>query len=175
MKKDFFISFANEDAAWAREAAKDLESKGYTVWYQTKDISYGDNFVSTIGDSFIEDTRHFIIIWSRHYNKSKWCKQEENMIVHKVVSSKGKSCLVPIRVDTYPVKGHIRPYVNLSYLDSNRHSSILTRRQRKKALLEAVKGITPIREIIDDYIVKAICYGVLMLLAIYFITNYVFS
>ena len=100
-QRDFFISYANEDEAWAEWIARILTENGYSVYIQMWNIRPGDNFLEKMNE-FLQHSRNFIAVWSRNYEKSGYCMDELNAAYHRR-HEKMMDTLLPIRVEEFPM------------------------------------------------------------------------
>ena len=73
---DVFISYHRTEgtSALARRIADELESKGISCWYDTKDLS-PIWFVHAI-QTEIQRCKVFLLIWDMGANNSEWCLAE---------------------------------------------------------------------------------------------------
>lgn len=87
---DIFISYANVDIARAKNLAKALEEKGWSVWWD-RAIPPGKTFDVVIEEA-INAARCVVVLWSKKSIRSEWVK-EEAAIAHK------RGILVPAKID----------------------------------------------------------------------------
>lgn len=73
---EIFISYAREDRAFVARLAKELEAKGFTVWWDW-DLVGGTNFRTRIRDA-IHASRKTIVLWSGHSVASGFVIDEAN-------------------------------------------------------------------------------------------------
>lgn len=69
-----FISYANEDKAWAKKLASLLEEEGWTVWWDRK-ILVGDSWRDSIKKE-LNDSKCVLVLWSRNSVRSHWVIDE---------------------------------------------------------------------------------------------------
>jgi hypothetical protein len=91
---DVFISHASEDKEdFVRPLAKELQNRGYRVWYDEISLSWGDNLSSSI-DKGISQSKFGIIVLSQNFFKKKWTERELNGFVSKEVND--EKVILPI-------------------------------------------------------------------------------
>ena len=89
--KDFFISYARADEAWAIWIAEQLEAVGYTTVIQAWDFRPGDNFVLAI-DQAGRQSKHMIAVLSPAYCASRFARSE-----WAAAFARGKN-IIPVRI-----------------------------------------------------------------------------
>jgi CHAT domain-containing protein len=87
---DIFISYAQEDRAWAEDFARALESHGWTVWWDPR-IVIGEPFDEAI-ERELAAARCAVVIWSRASVHSRWVRSE-------AAAAEKRGILVPIAID----------------------------------------------------------------------------
>jgi len=110
VKKDFFISYAGADQAWAEWVAWVLEDAKYTVLIQAWDFHFGDNFVANMQNA-LEGSERTIAILSEAYFASKFCQDEWTVALAK--STPDTPRLLPIRIADVERKGLFAPIASL--------------------------------------------------------------
>jgi adenylate cyclase len=95
---DIFISYSKATAAQTEQLAKELQAKGFTVWYDTSLIP-GDSFRDVIV-SELAQARAAIVIWDAASVKSEWVCSEASR-------ARARRILIPVRVDD--VRSHDIP------------------------------------------------------------------
>jgi tetratricopeptide (TPR) repeat protein len=95
-RRDFFISYAGADRAWAEWVGWQLEQAGYSVVVQVWDFEPGDNFVVRMRDA-IERTDRTIALISAAYLASPHCTDEwTGAFLHE---PDGKNRLLQVRIE----------------------------------------------------------------------------
>lgn len=89
--KDFFISYAHADEAWAIWIADQLEVVGYTAVIQAWDFRPGDNFVLAM-DEATRQSKHMIAVLSPAYCSSRFARSEWT-----AAFARGKN-IIPVRI-----------------------------------------------------------------------------
>jgi hypothetical protein len=74
-QRDFFISYASPDRAWAEWVAWQLEDEGWTTVLQAWDFTPGDNFIQRMGDA-LEQADRTIALVSQAYLASPYGTDE---------------------------------------------------------------------------------------------------
>src|SRR5438105_3200727 len=95
---DIFISYSKGSAAQTERLAKELQAKGFTVWYDTSLIP-GDSFRDVIM-SELAQARAAIVIWDAASVKSEWVCSEASR-------ARARRILIPVR--TEDVRSHDIP------------------------------------------------------------------
>src|SRR5215467_13390321 len=86
---DIFISYSKQSKADAEQLADELQSKGYTVWWDTSLVpgdSFGDVILSELAQA-----RAAIVIWDTASIKSEWVRSEASR-------ARARRILIPVRV-----------------------------------------------------------------------------
>lgn len=102
--KDFFISYAKADKAWAEWIAWQLENVGaYTTVIQAGDFYAGSNFISEIHKSLVDNQCTIAVLspafLASIYTEDKW------------TASLVKRQLIMVRVDEVDPPGLLMPLV----------------------------------------------------------------
>ena len=75
MKKNYFISYNNQDEEWAKWIDWQLRAEGYDTIIQVYDFPVGTNFVSEMHDA-LKKADHILCILTQQFLNSDWCKEE---------------------------------------------------------------------------------------------------
>ncbi|MBR3570897.1 MAG: toll/interleukin-1 receptor domain-containing protein [Oscillibacter sp.] len=111
-QRDFFISYTKRDKPWAVWIADTLKANGYTSYCQALDIKPGDDFLEKM-EEFLDNSANFIAVWSKGYSESRFCMREFRAAYNGL--EKGwMGCLLPVRIDSHPLK---RLYGSLVHAD----------------------------------------------------------
>ena len=124
-RRDFFISYTHKDEAWALWIADVLKSNGYTVYVQKLDIGPGDNFLDKMNE-FLENSANFIVVWSKGYAQSRFCMTELQAAFYAYTKEQ-MNCLLPVRIDSYPMKPLYAAlvHVDLSAMDAASEAKLI--------------------------------------------------
>ncbi len=87
---DLFVSYSSEDRDYVRVIVAELESQGWTVWWD-RDIEVGSSFDKTI-EKAIDDTLCIVVIWSATSVDSDWVRAE-------AAEGLQRNILVPVLLD----------------------------------------------------------------------------
>lgn len=87
---DIFISYSKQSKAETEKLAKELQSEGYTVWWDTSLVP-GDSFGEVIV-SELAQARAAIVIWDAASIKSEWVRSEASR-------ARARRILIPVRVE----------------------------------------------------------------------------
>ena len=132
-QRDFFISYTGADEPWAVWIANVLKSNGYTAYVQALDIGPADNFLEKM-EEFVENSANFIVVWSKGYSESRYCMTEFRAAFHEWKEGR-MECVLPVRVDGFPIKRLYSPLVRVDLSDRGAAS--------EKKLMEAVRYAVP--------------------------------
>ena len=73
---DVFVSYARDDQATARRAAKALEAAGHSVWWDSHLPAH--RAYSDIIEDQLREAKAVIVLWSTRAAKSEWVRAEAN-------------------------------------------------------------------------------------------------
>lgn len=108
-----FVSYSHNDKLHAEEFQKMLESAGYNVWRDIKDIPIG----LPISDGVItgiSQCDYMVLLMSKNSLKSPWVAAEIKQAHHKEIRD-GRTFLLPVRLDDTETPA------NLEYIDVKRY------------------------------------------------------
>ena len=102
-RKDFFVSHAGADRAWAEWVAWQLEQAGYSVELDLWDWAAGRNFVTAMSDALDRCDRVLALISSAYFDRSRYTTKEwSSAVLH--VPGIGQGHFLPVRVEDVPVE-----------------------------------------------------------------------
>ena len=134
-RKDFFVSHAGADRAWAEWVAWQLTDAGYTVELDAWDWPVGQNFMLAISDALARCDRVLALFSPAYFERPRYTTEEWTAaLVHEPSTGQGR--LVPVRVEIMPAEdlpAVLRPLIfcNLVGLDAV---------EARRVLLETVQG-----------------------------------
>ena len=134
-RRDFFVSHAGADRAWAEWVAWQLEQAEYNVELDVWDWAAGRNFVTAMSDALDRCARVVALVSSAYLDRSRYTTEEWSAaVVHVPGMRDGR--LVPVRVEDVPVEqmpAVLRPLIfcDVFGVDAG---------QARQALLAAVAG-----------------------------------
>ncbi len=108
---DFFISYANEDEAWATWMAWVLEEAGYAVTLQAWDFRPGSNFVLKMQKAAGQAERTLAVLSTAYLQSGFGDAEWAAAFAQDPTGEKG--LLVPVRVEKCPAPGLLRPIVHI--------------------------------------------------------------
>ena len=73
--KQVFISYAQEDAALARQLAHELKREGFVPWLDVEEIQPGENWPLALGEA-IEAADAIVVLISKAFLRSPYRRQE---------------------------------------------------------------------------------------------------
>jgi hypothetical protein len=95
-RKDFFISYASADQAWAKWIAWELGAQGYTTFLQDWDFGPAANFIALMHEG-ARNTDYTLALLSPSYFRSDYATAEWAAILAPDPLNEGRR-LVPVRV-----------------------------------------------------------------------------
>jgi TolB-like protein len=123
---DIFISYSKASQALTEQLAKELQAKGFTVWYDASLVP-GDSFGDVIM-SELAQARAAIVIWDAASIKSEWVRSEASR-------ARARRILIPVRAEGIRSHDIPPPFDSL-------HTELLSNRAGIDAAL-AKLGVTP--------------------------------
>jgi tetratricopeptide (TPR) repeat protein len=102
-QRDFFVSYAQADRAWAEWLAWELEAAGYTTLLQAWDMPAGTAFLHVM-DQAVQHARHTILVLSPAYLRSAMAQAEWRPGFKADPSGQARR-LLPVRVEDCEPKG----------------------------------------------------------------------
>jgi hypothetical protein len=137
-RKDFFVSHASADRAWAEWVAWQLVDAGYTVELDVWDWPVGRNFVTAMSDALDRCDRVVALVSAAYVDRSRYTTEEWAASLVHLPEAEGDR-LVPVRVEDVPVAevpALLRPLLSCDL-------SGMGPAETRRVLLSAVEG--PIR------------------------------
>ena len=131
-QRDFFVSYAGANEAWAVRIARILTSNGYSVYYQ-KDILPGDNFLECM-EQFLEHSRNFLAVWSKQYSDSGYCMAELRGAFHEYTQGRMDRILL-VRAENFRVTPLYAALVHIDLFGVDN--------QEESVLIDAVRSAVP--------------------------------
>ena len=116
-KKDFFVSYTDNDEQRAEWIAGILEKAGYSTIIQAWDFRAGESFVNNMHKALINCDR-FIAVLSEEYLESLYCQTEWQAAFTKAPGSE-KGLFIITKIDNVKPEGLLAPiiYVDLHGID----------------------------------------------------------
>src|SRR5690348_8882515 len=71
---EIFISYSREDRDWVERLASQLQSEGFSVWWDW-DLLVGKRYRETI-DSELQTCKAAVVVWSQHSIQSDFVRDE---------------------------------------------------------------------------------------------------
>ena len=132
--RDFFISYAKRDAAWAEWIARTVEQAGYTTYFQKWDFPAGSNFILEM-HSAIENANKTLLVMSKAFNESLFTKPEWAATLASDPTGEARR-LIPVRIDRIDPIGLLKA---LTYIDLVGKNESEARQSLLAALKPAVR------------------------------------
>jgi tetratricopeptide (TPR) repeat protein len=134
-RKDFFVSHAGADRAWAEWVAWQLEDAGYSVELDVWDWAAGRNFIAAMNGALGQCDRVVALFSAAYFEPERYTTEEwSSSLVHMPGAAAER--LVPVRVDTVAaekVPPLLRPLLGPDVFGADEQAA-------RRALLEAVAG-----------------------------------
>ena len=92
-----FVSYSHADGRFVRRLRNRLESHGYRIWLDEKELVAGDPLSHRISEG-IDDAKVVLVIVSEASVRSKWLRFEVNHATERMVE--GKCRIIPIIIDS---------------------------------------------------------------------------
>lgn len=131
---DIFVSYAKEDADFARRLVEALKARKISVWYDHGVLRLGDSFLRAIEDG-LEHSDFFALLLSPDYFKKPWMQFETGVALGR----RGKKRIFPIllkhvdRTELQRVAPSVADAATLS-------ADILSAEEIADAIVEAMKS-----------------------------------
>jgi hypothetical protein len=127
---DIFISYSKAHRSVTEELARDLETLGFSVWWDTA-LILGDSFRDVIL-SELAQARAAIVIWTASSVKSDWVISEANR-------ARTRKILIPVREASLNPDDIPPPFDVLYTEDVSNRTAILVRLRGSVCGLQGVK------------------------------------
>lgn len=92
-----FISYSSKDKTFVEKLSKTLIDHHVGVWLDKWEMKPGDSLIDKIQNG-LEDSAYLLIVLSKHYIESEWCKKEQNAGLLKEINSK-QVVVIPILIE----------------------------------------------------------------------------
>src|SRR5262245_17557753 len=113
---DIFISYSKNQRAVTEELARDLQAKGYSVWWDTALVS-GENYRSVILAELTK-ARAVIVIWTVDSVKSDW-------VISEATRARTRGILLPFRDPSVDMEAVPPPFDTLHTDEVTNRAAIL--------------------------------------------------
>src|SRR4051794_38825475 len=116
-QRDVFVSYAHENADWARPLAANLHESGLEVWFDEWDITAGARLTQTLQEG-LASSRAVVLVVSAAAIGKEWWQEEFNAAMAAVIG--GSQRLVPVLLDDVALPPFVagRAYVDFRHVDS---------------------------------------------------------
>lgn len=92
-----FISYSSKDKSFVERLSQKLVDKRIGVWLDKWEMKPGDSLIDKIQNA-LEDSSYLLVVLSKHYIQSEWCRKEQNAGFIKEINSK-KVAVIPILLE----------------------------------------------------------------------------
>lgn len=113
MKQKLFISYSHEDMKMVKQFALQLSLRGFELWMDEKNISFGGNYTTAILHG-IHEADVYLVFLSENSIKSRWVNAEIDFALREKIERK-KLVIVPVRLDDSEVPVALS---NIDYVDA---------------------------------------------------------
>lgn len=98
-----FISYSSKDKVFVEKLSTILVENRVGVWLDKWEMKPGDSLIDKIQNG-LEDSSYLLVVLSKHYVESEWCRKEQNAGLMKEIDSK-KVVVIPILLEdcTIPI------------------------------------------------------------------------
>lgn len=135
-KIDYFISYTQSDEDWAKWIAYQLEQNGAVVNFQAHDYLPGVNFITEI-EQVINSAQHIILLLSKSYIKSTYCKAEWTSAIVRDPNNEHKT-IIPLLIENCDIPLFLK---KISHFDLSKINKENT--EDVTLLIGKIKGISP--------------------------------
>lgn len=113
MKRKLFISYSHEDVKIVKQFALQLSLRGFDLWMDEKNVTFGENYTTEILKG-IHEADIYVVFISENSIQSKWVGAEIDFALRERIERK-KLVVVPVRLDDtdMPI-----PLSNIDYVDA---------------------------------------------------------
>lgn len=101
---DVALSYAGEDRVHARELAKQIQTAGYSVFYDEFEELWGEDLSVKPHEIYGKQSRFCVIFVSEHYLKKPWTNMERKAVLARAMQQ-DTTYLLPIRLDDSELPG----------------------------------------------------------------------
>ena len=133
-ERDFFVSYAGADRAWALWISQQLASVGYSVELDVWDWPVGSNFIDNMEIALRRARRMVAVLSEAYFDPSSYAMEERTAALRRAKSE--SSHLLPVKIASCELPPLIAPLIYVSLVD-------LDAEQARSALLDAARG--PVR------------------------------
>jgi len=92
-----FISYSSKDKPFVEKLSQKLVDNRIGVWLDKWEMKPGDSLIDKIQNA-LEDSSYLLVVLSKHYVESEWCRKEQNAGLIKEINSK-KVVVIPILLE----------------------------------------------------------------------------
>ena len=92
-----FISYSSNDKSFVEILSQKLVDNRIGVWLDKWEMKPGDSLIDKIQNA-LEDSSYLLLVLSKHYVQSEWCRKEQNAGLIKEINSK-KVVVIPILLE----------------------------------------------------------------------------
>lgn len=113
MSHKLFISYSHADKAAVKQFALQLSLRGYDLWMDEKNISFGGNYTTAILHG-IHESDVYLIFLSENSIQSRWVDAEIDFALREKIERK-KLVIIPVRLDDSEIPVALS---NMNYVDA---------------------------------------------------------
>jgi tetratricopeptide (TPR) repeat protein len=136
--KDFFVSHAGPDRAWAEWVAWQLEQAGYSVELDVWDWEAGRNLITAMSDALDRAGRVVALFSTAYFERERYTTEEWSAVLSHALDGP-EGCLVPVRIEDVPAQEIPAVLRSLVFCDVFGKDA----EQARRVLLEAVAPRRP--------------------------------
>ena len=133
-----FMSYAHEDAQYARELARELRTRAVDVWVDESELQTGTPHVESISEQIVTH-EFFVGIISASYADSSYCKFELRVAATDAVD-KGREKLLPVLIDRVELPPVVK---GLFYVDGKKERPAAVAKALVEAMLKERARLAP--------------------------------
>ena len=111
--KKVFISYSHEDVKLVKQFAFQLSLRGFDIWMDEKNITFGGTYTTAILNG-IHESDYYLVFISKNSLESNWVGAEIDFALREKIERK-KLVIVPVKLDDVDMPV---PMANIDYVDA---------------------------------------------------------
>ena len=111
-----FISYSSKDKSFVERLSQKLVDNRIGVWLDKWEMKPGDSLIDKIQNA-LEDSSYLLVVLSKHYVQSEWCRKEQNAGLVKEINSK-KVVVIPILLEDCSIPIFLQEKVYADFRES---------------------------------------------------------
>ena len=104
-----FISYSSKDKSFVEKLSNKLVENRVGVWLDKWEMKPGDSLIDKIQNG-LEDSSHLLVVLSKNYVESEWCRKEHNAGLIKEIDNK-QVVVIPVLLEDCTIPMFLREKV----------------------------------------------------------------